>query len=67
MTYLKSHCQEGPEPEPGPSFLGPLSQKETKWNPTKENVPRDYHFLYLISGFKVKIDNNLIDVVVSYH
>ena len=28
MTYFKLLCQEGPDPEPRPSFLGPLSNSK---------------------------------------
>lgn len=60
FTYLRTYCQEGPDPELGPSFLGPVKQKETKRKTIKENVPCNYHLLFLISDFK--INNNSVDV-----
>ena len=68
MTYFKLLCQEGPDPEPRPSFLGPLSNsKGDQMKSHQRKCGMWYHLLYFISSFKIKINNSLVDLTVSYH
>lgn len=59
-AYFKSHSQEGQEPGLDPNFLGqrPYQRKGTTW--WSFDLPP-------ISDFRIKMNNDLLDLMVSHH